>query len=83
MSRSKAFRALVALVFGAALTVAAGCGPSLEQQQLRDQCLNNCNADSMSCLESSHCVDLDGHPIPCEEDCANKQAACESGCEEP
>ena len=73
--------------FGAASLLAAalalgggGCGPSLEQQQLRDRCLNNCSADAMSCLETSHCVDLDGHPIPCEEDCANKRAACESGC---
>jgi hypothetical protein len=66
----------------ALLLGAIGCGPSLEQLELREQCLNNCSADEMTCLETSHCVDLDGHPVPCEEDCANQRATCDDSCEE-
>ena len=83
MPRTDAYGAVVALLLGAALALgAAGCGPSLEQQQLRDQCLNNCSADAMSCLETSHCVDIDGHTVPCEEECNDKRSTCESSCEE-
>jgi len=81
MLRTNAFKAAAALLLGAAISGAAlGCGPSAEQLALRDQCLNNCGADSMTCLEESRCVDIDGHSVPCEEECDDERAACESGC---
>jgi hypothetical protein len=72
-------RALLAALFFAAVATAA-CGPSLQEVQAREACVHDCNLGHMTCLESGTCVDMDGQQVPCEEDCARKQADCEDGC---
>jgi len=69
---------LAALFFAAVAT--AGCGPSLQEVQAREACFHDCNLGHMTCLESGTCVDMDGRQVPCEEDCARRQARCEGGC---
>ena len=57
-----------------------GCGPSLQEQQVREACMSNCSLELMSCLESSVCLDPEGQKIPCESDCDTKKSECESNC---
>ena len=79
MVRNSLFILLIAIFLNAGLFL-GGCGPSLAQQQIREDCMSNCNLDVMSCLESSVCLDLDGQQIPCEGECDAKMSACESNC---
>ena len=57
-----------------------GCGPSLQEQQLREACMSNCDLEMMSCMESSVCLDLEGRQIPCEGECDKNKSECESNC---
>jgi hypothetical protein len=79
MTRKSLFTLLSAIFWTAGLFL-GGCGPSLAQQQIREDCMSNCSLDVMSCLESSTCVDIDGHQIPCEGECDAKKSECESNC---
>ncbi|MCP4677249.1 MAG: hypothetical protein GY854_17395 [Deltaproteobacteria bacterium] len=57
-----------------------GCGASQEKQESKDICLKRCGLDSMSCLESTSCIDMDGQHVPCEEECEDKRLVCEQAC---
>ncbi len=79
MTRKSLFILLGAVFLNAGLFL-GGCGPSLAQQQIREDCMSNCDLEVMSCMESSTCVDIDGHQIPCEVECETKKSECESNC---
>lgn len=79
MIRKSLFILLGAIFLNAGLFL-GGCGPSLQEQQVREACMSNCNLEMMSCLESSVCLDLEGQQIPCESDCDAKKSECESNC---
>ena len=59
--------------------LAPACGGA--QGGKRAECAEECQAQFMSCLESSSCVDSrDGQIVPCEEECGAKRAACDERC---
>ncbi len=79
MTRKSLFILLGAIFWNAGLFL-GGCGPSLQDQQVHEACMSNCDLELMSCLESSTCVDIEGRQIPCESECDTKKSECESNC---
>ena len=79
MIRKSLFILLGAVFLTAGLFI-GGCGPSLQEKQVREACMSNCSLELMSCLESSVCLDPEGQKIPCESDCDTRKSECESNC---
>ncbi|MCP4604664.1 MAG: hypothetical protein GY847_29780 [Proteobacteria bacterium] len=71
---------IVRVCLVATVIAATGCGSSIKDQETLSKCISRCGLASMSCLESSSCVDLDGQLIPCENQCEAEREKCEQEC---